>query len=576
MSALKWWQTAVFYQIYPRSFADGNGDGIGDFAGMIERLDYLKDLGVDALWLSPHFPSPQFDVGYDVADYVGVEPEYGTIDDFKRFLDGAHDRGMRVVLDLVLNHTSDQHAWFQESRRSRTDPRRDWYIWRPSPPGTDDPPNNWQSAFGGSAWELDPQTGEYYYHFFFKQQPDLNWRNPEVKRAMWDAARFWLDLGVDGYRLDAIGTIYEAPDMPNHGVTEDLSALRRTISPFSGASIEDRTAAIATYRTMFKHQEGREEVHGLMKELRQVIDEYEDRVLIGETEDITYYGSDDDELQLNFNFPLINTNRLTPAWIRANQASRLGALPPGAWPCNTLGNHDRSRFMSMFGRHDPAQDPGLARVWLALMLTLKGTPFLYNGEEVGMTDFILEDPADFRDNIAVWLMGRLAEESTLGTTEIARLAAGATRDRCRTPMPWSNAANAGFSPAGVRTWLPVHPNYADGVNVADQERDPGSLLNFYKRLLRFRRETPALMAGDYQALLENHDDVLAFLRADSASGQTCVVVLNTSDQSWTVDLTGAGERATCLLSTHRATGAVDALASFSVAPFEVYIGSVPA
>ncbi len=575
MTALKWWQTAVFYQIYPRSFADGNGDGIGDFPGMIARLDYLKDLGVDALWLSPHFPSPQFDVGYDVADYTGVEPAYGTLDDFKRFLDGAHERGMRVVLDLVLNHTSDQHTWFKESRRSKTDPRRDWYMWRPGK-AEGVPPNNWQSVFGGSAWELDPLTGEYYYHFFFKEQPDLNWRNPEVKQALWDAARFWLDLGVDGYRLDAIGTIYEHPDMPDHGVTENLSALRRTISPFSGATIEDREAAIAIYRSMFQYQEGRPEVHDLMKDLRKVMDEYDDRVLIGETDEIEFYGNGNDELHLNFNFPLINTNRLTPAWIRANQAERLGAMPKGAWACNTLGNHDRSRFMSMFGRHDRTQDAGLARVWLALMLTLKGTPFLYNGEELGMTDLILDDAADFRDNVAVWIMSQLEQEPSLDRAAVVRLAAQSTRDRCRTPMPWANAPNAGFSPAGVRTWLPVHPNYAEGVNVADQERDPKSLLNDYKRLLRFRRETPALIAGDYQPLLEDHEDVLAFLRSDTDSGQTCLVILNLSNTSHTVAPTAAGPRATCLYSTHRAAGSEDDLAAFAVAPFEVYIGSVPA
>ena len=575
MAALKWWQKAVFYQIYPRSFADGNGDGIGDFPGMIARLDYLKDLGVDALWLSPHFPSPQFDVGYDVADYTGVEPAYGTLDDFKRFLNGAHERGMRVVLDLVLNHTSDQHSWFKESRRSKTDPRRDWYVWRPGK-AEGVPPNNWQSAFGGSAWEFDPLTGEYYYHFFFKEQPDLNWRNPEVRKALWDAARYWLDMGVDGYRLDAIGTIYEHPEMPDHGVTEDLSALRRTISPFSGATIEDREAAIATYRSMFQYQEGRPEVHDLMKDLRKVMDEYEDRVLIGETDEISFYGDGDDELHLNFNFPLINTNKLTPAWIRANQAERLGALPEGAWPCNTLGNHDRSRFMSMFGTHDPAQDAGLARVWLALMLTLKGTPFLYNGEEVGMTDLILEDPAQFRDNIAVWILSQLEQEPSLSKADVVRLAAQSTRDRCRTPMPWANAPNAGFSPEGVQTWLPVHPNYAEGVNVADQERDPNSLLNDYKRLLRFRRETPALIAGDYQPLLEDHEDVLAFLRSDRDSGQTCLVVLNVSNTAHTVALIAAGARATCLYSTHHAAGSEDDLAALTVAPFEVYIGSVPA
>ncbi|MCI0551680.1 MAG: alpha-glucosidase, partial [Anaerolineae bacterium] len=247
MADLKWWQTAVFYQIYPRSFADGNGDGIGDFNGMTNRLDYLADLGVDALWLSPHFPSPQFDVGYDISDYVNAAPEYGTLDDFKRFLDGAHQRGMRVILDLVMNHTSHLHQWFIESRSSRSNPKRDWYVWRdglPSPiraersasgdeagrgaGGEGSPPNNWYSPFGGSAWEYDEGTDQYYYHFFLKEQPDLNWRNPEVKKAMWDATRFWLDLGVDGYRLDAIGTIFENPAMPDQRSNMTQEDLRST------------------------------------------------------------------------------------------------------------------------------------------------------------------------------------------------------------------------------------------------------------------------------------------------------------------------------------------------------------
>ncbi|MBL8095091.1 MAG: alpha-glucosidase [Anaerolineales bacterium] len=576
MTELKWWQKAVFYQIYPRSFADGNGDGIGDFAGMIAKLDYLQDLGVDALWLSPHFPSPQFDVGYDVADYVGVEPEYGTLDEFKRFLDGAHARGMRVVLDLVLNHTSDQHSWFKESRRSRTDPKRDWYVWRPAASGTDGPPNNWQSAFGGSAWELDPTTGEYYYHFFFKEQPDLNWRNPEVKQALWDATRFWLDLGVDGYRLDAIGTIYEAPEMPNHSVTEDLSAVRRTLSPYSGASEADRATARQIYENLFEHQHDRPEVHDLMKELRRVIDEYNDRVLIGETDDVTFYGTGDDELHLNFNFPLINTNHLTPAWIRDNQTERLGLLPDGAWPCNTLGNHDRSRFLTQFGRNDPIQDAGLARVWLALMLTLKGTPFLYNGEEIGMTDWLLTDLADFRDNVGVWLAGRVAAETALSPAEIVHLAATNSRDRCRTPMQWTAGPNAGFSPEGVRTWLPVNPNAGDGVNVATQQADGHSLLSFYKRMLRFRRSTPALIAGDYEAMLPDHADVLAFVRRSAADAQACLVVLNISEKPQTLALGAVAEAATCLFSTGHVEGAVDTLADLALAPFEVYVGSVPA
>ncbi|MGZ9226736.1 MAG: alpha-glucosidase, partial [Anaerolineales bacterium] len=486
MTNLTWWQTAVFYQIYPRSFADGNGDGIGDFIGMIDRLDYLADLGVDALWLSPHFPSPQFDVGYDISDYVDVAPEYGTLDDFKRFLDGAHERGIRVILDLVMNHTSHLHQWFIESRSSRDHPKRDWYVWRdPAPDGG--PPNNWLSPFGGSAWEYDPATNQYYYHFFLKEQPDLNWRNPEVKKAMWDAVRFWLDMGVDGFRLDAIGTVFEDPDwMPHQSqLTED--EMRRIFK--RGFPDGTDKQLVELWRDIYEKQVEQDGVHQLMQELRRVVDEYPDRVLVGENDNVSYHGDANNELHMVFNFPLMRTDRLTPTWIRANQDVRLASLPSGAWPCNTLNNHDSTRVYTRF--RDGQNDDVIARAALALMLTLRGTPFLYNGEEIGMTDYRLTDIDLFRDPPAVWFYNAIVADG-LPPEEALVLAADASRDRCRTPMQWSNAANAGFSPAGVQTWLPINPNYAQGISVVEQQDDPNSLLGFYKRLLRLRKQTPAL------------------------------------------------------------------------------------
>ncbi len=510
MARLKWWQKAVFYQIYPRSFADGNGDGIGDFEGMIARLDYLQDLGVDAVWLSPHFPSPQYDCGYDVADYTGVEPEYGTLDDFRRFLEGAHQRGLRVILDLVLNHTSDQHPWFIESRSSRDSPKRDWYIWRDGVNGG--PPNNWYSGFGGLAWEYDPSTGQYYYHYFMKEQPDLNWCNPEVKRAMWDAVRFWLDMGVDGFRLDAIGTIFEDPERPDQTAElsqlELYSALRATYPDLPIG--EEEAYLLEQQKLMFQHQLDQPGVHELMQELRALVDEYPDRVLVGESEDIAYYGDGTDELHLAFNFPLMRTDRLTPAWVRANQQERLSALPPGAWPCNTLNNHDTSRVYSRYG--DGQNDETIARISLALMLTLRGTPFLYNGEEIGMTNAVLEDIGQFRDiPLARWYPP-MTEVLGLPPAEALAVVNWIGRDKCRSPMQWADAPNGGFSPAGVQPWLPVNPNYAQGVNVAEQMDDPDSLLNFYRRMLRLRKGTPALIAGDYTPLHEEAEDYLAFLR----------------------------------------------------------------
>ncbi len=567
MTQLKWWQTAVFYQIYPRSFADGNGDGIGDFMGMIDRLDYLADLGVDALWLSPHFPSPQFDVGYDISDYVDVAPEYGTLDDCKRFLDGAHERGMRVILDLVMNHTSHLHQWFIESRSSRDNSKRDWYVWRDGKDGG--PPNNWYSPFGGSAWEYDEQTDQYYYHFFLKEQPDLNWRNPEVKNAMWDAARFWLDLGVDGYRLDAIGTIFENPAMPDQRSSMTQEDLRSTFN--RGFPDRPDKKLIELWKFIYKEQVEQDGVHQLMQELRTVIDEYPDRVLVGENDDISYYGNGMNELHLAFNFPLMRTNRLTPDWIHANQKERLSALPPDAWPCNTLNNHDSTRVFTRFqdGQHDDA----LARISAALMLTLRGTPFLYNGEEIGMSDYYLTDITLFRDPPAVWFYNGLVADG-MTPEKALELAAIYNRDRCRTPMQWSNTANAGFSPQGVQTWLPVNPNYGQGINVDDQQYNPESLLSFYKRLLRLRRQTPALKDGDYTPLHETADDYFAFLRRSQDGAQTCLVVLNLSDKEHSLKFDLPAGEARCLFSNHTLEDETVSLEALNIAPFEIFIGEI--
>ena len=520
---MKWWQKAVFYQIYPRSFADGNGDGIGDFAGIISKLDYLQDLGIDAIWLSPHYPSPNFDCGYDISDYTGVAEEFGNLALFQEFLEGAHQRGMGVILDMVLNHTSNQHPWFQESCSSRDNAKRDWYIWRDGRPGG--PPNNWNSPFGGSAWEWDEHTGQYYYHFFFKEQPDLNWRNPEVKEAMFSAVRFWLDRGVDGYRLDAIGTIYEHPDMPDHPVAMSGTELRRELE--KAETPERRHELLCLWKEMEKYQVEQPGMHELMQELRGVIDEYDDKLLIGEDEKIAYHGDGTNELHMVFNFPLIRTEVLTPNWIRNNQAQRIKALEKisrEAWPCNTLGNHDSPRIWTRYGdgKHNAEQ----ARLFLALMLTLKGTPFLYNGEEIGMTDLYLDDISQFRDTLGLLYYQAQVNELGLMPLDALQRAARLTRDKNRTPMQWDNTANAGFCPEGTVPWLPVNPDFAMGVNVQEQETDRQSLLNFYRNLLKLRKSIPALIAGGYEVYHPRNPRILSFLR--QIPGQTCLVALNFS------------------------------------------------
>jgi len=524
----KWWQSAVFYQIYPRSFADGNGDGIGDFKGMIEKLDYLQDLGIDGIWLSPHFPSPYVDCGYDVSDYRGVAPEYGTMQDFKTFLEGAHQRGIRVVLDLVLNHTSDQHLWFQESRKDKTNPKRDWYIWKSPVNGKE--PNNWYSTFGGSAWELDVTTGEYYYHYFFKEQPDLNWKNPEVWEAMFNEARFWLDMGVDGFRLDAVGTIYEDESYENRAedmTQEDLFKLSHE------AKNDEMNAEVLKYwMAMFHRQVDQPEVHEITKALRKVVDEYEDRVLIGETDDIAFYGDNNNELHLNFNFPLMRTPRITADHVRRNQKERMAALPEWAWPCNTFGNHDSPRVYSNYG--DGKNDDKQARLYLMLLLTLKGTPFLYNGEEIGMTDYVLTDPEQFRDPLSNLFYGWAKSELRLSETEAIQVGAIRGRDKCRTPLQWSGEANGGFCPAGVKPWLPVNPNYELGVNVDKQSVDPDSLLSFYRKMLATRKASSALCTGEYELLDARDKDVLFFKR--KFAGEEVYVLLNMSARAIEIDL----------------------------------------
>lgn len=566
MSKLKWWQTAVFYQIYPRSFADGNDDGIGDFKGATEKLDYLASLGVDAIWLSPHFPSPNWDCGYDISDYSDVAPEYGTLDDFKTFLHESHKRNIRVILDLVLNHTSDEHPWFVESRSSRDNPKADWYVW------VDTPPNNWQSCFDGDAWTYSPERNQYYYHYFMKQQPDLNWHNPAVKQAMWDAVRFWLDMGVDGYRLDALGTIFEDPNLTPHTVPMNLAGLRR----FSdlAKTPDELTLKDKYWNDMFKNQWGQAGVHELMKELRAILDEYDgDRMLVGEDDNIDYMGNGNDELHLVFNFPLMRTEKITPEHILKNQTERLAALNNlsiKGWPCNTLGNHDCSRIYTRYG--NKLHGPELARLHAALVLTMKGTAFLYNGEEIGMTDYMLTDISQVKDTMGSWYYHAIVTDMGVHPDEAMMRTAEMTRDKNRTPMQWTSGPNAGFSPKDASTWLPVNPNFKEGINVLDQEKNPSSLLHYYKHLLRIRKESPALKEGEYIPLQNEAGEYFAFLR--QSAEQTVLVVLNFSETTLELDFSNIKEINTAKMrsifsSAERRTGEINP--KFKVSPFEVFL-----
>lgn len=555
-----WWQDAVAYQIYPRSFADANGDGIGDLPGIIDKLDYLRDLGVTVLWLSPFYPSPQFDVGYDIADYTAVEPDYGTLADFDRLVAEADRRGIRLLLDLVLNHTSDQHPWFLESRSSREHPKRDWYIWRDGRDGG--PPNDWEATFGGSAWQYDEATGQYYYHFFFAEQPDLNWRNPEVRQAMFDAVRFWLDRGAAGFRLDALGTLFETESLPDSGYDKTIAELM--LERFQHGRTPDLQGR---FRRKFIHQRDLPETFDLMRQLRAVCDECEGRILLGETEEVAYYGNGGDMLHSVFNFDLTDVNDLAPDRIRAVLAERLPHLPDGTWETNTIGNHDRPRAMDFFA--DGRDDRARMAVALAMTMFLRGTPMFYNGEEIGMRNVHMTRIEDFRDMLGVWAYHFVIEHAGYDPARALVVGDTVSRDKGRTPLQWANAPNAGFSPAGVATWLPVHPNYAAGVNVADQQADPGSLLHMFRRLAQVRRDHVALRRGSMDVVPDT-GAALVFWRRHAA--QTCLVALNMGAAPLQLTIEGADGLRTLFSSQDRSAASV--AGTLALGPYEIYVGEL--
>src|ERR1700723_1390157 len=436
----QWWQHAVFYEIYPRSFADSNNDGIGDLQGITTKLDYLKDLGIDAIWISPCFPSPQVDFGYDVSDYQNIDPMYGTLADFDRLTSEAKKRGIHVVLDFVVNHTSDQHQWFLDSKSSRTSAHRDWYIWRDGK-GPGQPPNNWVSTFGGSAWKFDPTTNQYYYHYFYAEQPDLNWRNPAVKNAMFDVARWWYKRGVAGFRLDAVDTLFEDPQLRDNPVLPGLNKY--------GDPNETNL-----YNTKLP------ELHDVLRDLRKVADEH-GAVLIGETwtKDVNelkqYYGEHNDELQMPMDFLFTKVDKLSPPEFR-RQIAAIGSA--GGWPVFVLSNHDIVRSYVRYG--DGQNNVAIAKLMASLYLTLRGTPIMYYGEEIGMQNTDPVRKEDVKDPI-----GRLGWPLEKG------------RDGERTPMQWDDSPNAGFTRG--TPWLPV-PLIHETVNVASQMKDPSSIFNVYR------------------------------------------------------------------------------------------------
>ncbi len=529
----QWWQNAVFYEIYPRSFADSNNDGVGDLRGIASKLDYLKDLGIDAIWISPCFPSPQVDFGYDVSDYDNIDPMYGTLADFDMLAREAKKRGIHIILDFVVNHTSDQHKWFLDSKSSKTSKYRDWYIWRDGK-GPGQPPNNWVSTFGGSAWTLDLKTNQYYYHFFYPEQPDLNWRNPEVENAMFDVTRWWYKRGVSGFRLDAVDTLFEDPNL------QDNPIARPGKNAFGDPFLNN------VNNTKLP------EVHDVLQGLRKVADE-NNAVLIGETwtADVAelnkYYGKGNDELQLPMDFLFTMVNKLSPAEFRKQIAAVDGA---SGWPTFVISNHDIVRSSDRYG--DGKHNDQIAKLMAALYLTLRGTPIMYYGEEIGMKTTPPTRPEEVKDPI-----GRKGWPQEKG------------RDGERTPMQWDGSENAGFSTA--KPWLPVPPTYKTH-NVAVESKEPDSVLGFYKQVLKARHTNQALLDGSYRSINEDDAKVLSYLRI--YKDQAVIVALNMTDAPQSVKL-GLKENgfasAKSLVATEKSTVKGDAV---TLEPFGVFIGEL--
>ena len=495
MAQRQWWQDGVIYQVYPRSFQDSTGDGVGDLRGVLARLDYLVELGVAAVWVSPFYPSPMADFGYDVANYTDVDPLFGTLADFDALLIGAHERGLKLILDFVPNHSSDQHPWFLESRSSRTNPKRDWYLWRDAGP-VGAVPNNWLSNFGGPAWTWDEETQQFYYHSFLKEQPDLNWRNPEVREAIYGAMGFWLDKGVDGFRMDVIWLLVK---------DDQFRSNPRNVSYVGGNEFWSIEALYTADRP---------ETQEIVREMRALLDGYGERVLIGEIylpveRLVAYYGEPETEgstpetpslrgAQMPFNFHLILTEwdaEKICALIQSYEA----ALPPGAWPNWVLGNHDQKRLASRVGAEQ-------ARVAAMLLLTLRGTPTMYYGDELGMLD------------------ARIGQEEVVDPAEKNQPGLGLGRDPERSPMLWENRENAGFTASGVKTWLPLVWDWPK-FTVETEGYDRRSVLALYRELLKLRREHAALHAGAVSEV-KAIEGVLSFVRGDGEFQ----VHLNLSDE----------------------------------------------
>ncbi|MCH8529578.1 MAG: alpha-glucosidase [Saccharospirillum sp.] len=524
MSSLQktaWWKEAVVYQIYPRSFMDSNGDGIGDLPGIINKLDYLADLGVNVLWLSPIFPSPNDDNGYDISDYQDIMAEFGALEDFDRLLDEAHARGLKILLDLVPNHTSDEHTWFQESRSSRDNPKRDWYIWRDGKNGG--PPNNWESIFNEPAWRYDESTDQYCLHLFSARQPDLNWENPEVRTALYDMVRWWLDRGVDGFRIDAITHIKKAPGLPDMPNPKGLNMVPSFDYHLNVEGIQDFIQELCD--NTFAHYDIMTvgEANGVsVDDAPNWVGEDQGKFnMLFQFEQLKLWGTDSDSRALN----LPQLKQTLTRWQKG--------LAGKGWNALFVENHDIPRIVNTWG--DPERYWHESATAIAtLYFLMQGTPFIYQGQELGMTNYPFSRLAEL-DDVAAHNIARKLRQQGWTDIDIIQHIKDSARDNARTPMQWDDNEQASFTTG--QPWLPVNPNHTE-INVATQQQDPNSIYHYYRQLIQLRREHSTLVYGDYELLLPDHKQVFAYQR--QGENGVYIVAVNMSGAPASVSLPGNG------------------------------------
>ncbi|ARK31232.1 glycoside hydrolase family 13 protein [Halalkalibacter krulwichiae] len=508
-----WWKEAVAYQIYPRSFMDSNGDGIGDIQGIISKLDYLKDLGIDVIWVCPIFKSPNDDNGYDISDYKGIMDDFGSMDDFDQLLKGVHDRGMKLILDLVINHTSDEHPWFIESRSSKDNPYRDYYIWDPGKNGKE--PNNWESIFGGSAWEYDEDSKEYYMHVFSRKQPDLNWENPDVRKELYEMVNWWLDKGIDGFRVDAISHIKKVPGFPDMPNPKKLK-----------------------YVPSFEGHMNREGIHEYLDELKRETFSKYNIMTVGEANGVKvdqadkWVGETEGCFNMIFQFEHLDLwgkgkdSGLDLQGLKETLTKWQKGLDGLGWNALFLENHDQPRSVSTWG-NDNEYRVESAKALATMYFLMQGTPFIYQGQEIGMTNVQFDSIADYND-VAIRNLYRNETENGTSHEEVMEIIWKSGRDNSRTPMQWNDETNAGFTKG--QPWLKLNPNYLE-VNVEQSMQDPNSIYHYYKNLIHLRKEHHALIYGSYELILAEHKKIYAYTR--TFEDKTIIILVNLFDKKTT-------------------------------------------